>query len=214
MNIAGLAGLSLAAAVGGLYATDALTRGEVYALPYDEAYAELSSMPLPPDVTQLSLGSAGSKVEVRQEGSVIAWLFMADGSESGRFTATLSREGDDRTRVIVDYLPGSEPPEGLMRISDSALMRKLAAAALAEQVDSRLEGRPFERSGFMQRAADHLQNNPDEIKAYGEAVKQTMIDLSEQVRVNAEGTTAPTYDPPVGKPSPDATRPSLDLSKN
>ena len=214
MNLAGIAGLSIAAAVGGLYATDALTRGEVYRLSYDQAFAELSSMPLPEDVTQLSLASVGGKVETRREGPVIAWLFMADGKETGRFTATLSAEGPARTRVIVDYVTRTKAPEGLMRIGDTALMRKLAAAALAEQVDSRLKGRPFERSGFMQRAADHLQNNPDDLKAYGEAVRQTMIDLSEQARTTAEASSVPAYEPPVGKPSPDATRPSLDLSKN
>lgn len=204
----------MAAAVGGLYASDALTRGEVYDLSYDQAFAELSSMPLPAEVTQLSARSAGSRVEVRTQGSVIAWHFLADGRDNGRFTATLSREGGSQTRVIVDFLPGSDAPEGVLRISDTALMRKLAAAAMAEQVDSRLEGRPFEESGFMQRAAEHLQNNPDQLKEYGEAVGQTMNDFYSQARANAEASPVSAYQPPVGKPSPEATRPSLDLSKN
>ncbi len=214
MNLFGVAGLSLAAVAGGLYASDALTRGEVYELSYDEAFAELSSMPLPAEVTQLSLRSVGSKVEVRTEGSVIAWHFMADGMETGRFTATLSREGDDRTRVIADFVPGATEPEGLLRISDTTLMRKMAAAALAEQVDSRLERRPFEQSGFMQRAAEHLQNNPEQLEEYSQAVGQTMIDLYDQASTTAEASSVQPYHQPVGKPSPEATRPSLDLSKN
>lgn len=214
MNLVGVAGLSLAAVAGGLYASDALTRGEVYPLSYDQAFAELSSMPLPAEVTQMSVRSVGSQVEVRTEGSVIAWHFMADGRETGRFTATLSPEGEGKTRVIVDFVSGSHKPEGMLRISDTALMRKLAAAALAEQVDSQLERRPFEQSGFMQRAAEHLQNNPEQLKEYGEAVGQTMNDLYSQARENAEASSVPAYEPPVGKPSPDATRPSLDLSNN
>ena len=212
MNFLGVAGLSLAAVAGGLYASDALTRGEVYDLSYDQAFAELSTMPLPTEVTQLSARSAGSRVEVRTQGSVIAWRFLDDGRENGRFTATLSRESDAQTRVIVDFVLGSDAPEGVLRISDTALMRKLAAAAMAEQVDSRLEGRPFEQSGFMQRAAEHLQNNPEHLKEFGNAVGQTMNDLYSQAQDTA--SSMPAYEQPVGKPSPDATRPSVDLSNN
>jgi len=213
VKLLGLAGLSLAAAAGGLYATDALTRGEVYDLPFDQVYAELSSMPLPDDVAQVSAGRAGNGVVVRREASVISWLFTTGGEEAGRFTATLSPEGPHRTRVIVDYAPGRSVREGILRIGDTAMMRKLAAAAMAEQVDSRLERRPFEQSGFMRRAAEHLQNNPEYLEEYGEAIGQSMIAMTDQIRANSEGVVAPAYEPPVGKPSPEATRPSMDLSK-
>lgn len=206
--------MSAVAAAGGLYATDALTAGEVYDLPFEQAYAELSSMPLPAEVIQVSAAGIGRDVQMRRDASAISWLFLARGEQAARFTATLSREAPGRTRVVVDYEPGPAVPHSLSRLTDTALMRKLAAAAMAEQVDSRLERRPFEQSGFMRRTADHLQNNPDELRAYGEAVGGMMTDLAGQVAANANASVPAAYEPPVGQPSPDATRPSLDLSEN
>jgi hypothetical protein len=219
VNFAGVAGLSIAAAVGGLYATDALTRGEVYDLPFEQVYSELAAMPLPGEVTQVSSAGAGETVEVRRDPDAIHWIFLAGGEQTGRFTAQLSREGAQRTRVIVDFEAGPALTPELAPLSESKLMRKLAAAALAEQVDSRLERRPFEASGFMTRAAEHLQNNPQDLEDYGASIRETMVGLSEQIRANSEGLppsgSVPTYQPqPVGKPNPDATRPSLDLSRN
>lgn len=214
MKIEGLVGLSLAtAAAGGLYASDALTRGEVYDLPFEQVHGELAAMPLPDDVTQVSAAGVGRDIEVHPDQAAINWVFLSNGEQTARFTATLSREGERRTRVVVDYVAGPALPDEMFRISDTTLMRKLAAAALAEQVDSRLERRPFERSGFMTRAAEHLQNNPDAVREYGNAVRDMMIDIADQARANAEASTGPAFDPPVGRPSPDATRPTLELSK-
>ena len=211
MRLFEIAGLSLAAAAGGLYATDALTAGEVYDLPFQSAYAELAVMSLPSEVTQLSLG-AGKNIEVRKTASEISWLFLTDGEEAGRFVAKLSPEGAGKTRVVVDYVPGAAVPEEMLRLSDTQLMRKLAAAAMAEQVDSRLEGRPFQLSGSMQRTAEYLQNNPDALREYGEAIGHTMRGMHEIARRNAEDAVVLSEEQRVGKPSPDATRPSMDLS--
>lgn len=65
----------------------------------------------------------------------------------------------------------------------------------------------------MQRTAEHLQSNPEQLKEFGEAVGQTMIDLHGQASATADSSSMQAYEPPAGMPSPDAARPSTDLSQ-
>ncbi len=211
--LAGLAALGMLG--GGLYATDALTAGTLYEKPYEQAYAELASMPLLPVAGPAHPGS-GSMVVEREPGT-IGWRIAVGSVEVGRFTARLSPAGARRTRVSVEF--ATSPAQiGVNPILASELMTNFARLAMVEQVDARLENRPPDMGEIHLAAARHLQANPEQLRAFGGAVQAQFQRVDSMLRADQSPEWAErleriekSYAPP---PYPeDATRPTTDLSR-
>lgn len=213
-----LAGLGAIGVIGGgLYASDALTEGTVYAKPYAQAYEELAAMPLLP-VTGNTESGNGSMVVERAPGR-IGWRISAGQLELGHFTATLSPVGIDRTRVIIHFA-AAPAVESQNPVLSSQLMNDFARLAMVEQVDARLENRAPDLREIHWAAARHIQANPQLLADFGGAVEAQfnqvdamlrddpaqMAELEQQIN-----DLARAHAPPRTPES--ATRPTTDLSK-
>jgi hypothetical protein len=204
--------------LGGLYASDALSAGQVYDVPLEQAYSELSSMPLPdPLISPVSRGDAAS-VAVRRSPRSIDWHFQIAGQDVAVFTATLSSEGADRTRVRIAYTPAEPPSPELGQLTSTALVRDLARIAMTEQVSAELENRPVDRDKIVDALARHAAAHPDQIREFSRGAGEMVAGLHGQIHENskdlpiaAESLEAPV---PLGldhSAMNAATRPSVEL---
>lgn len=202
---------------GGLYATDALTAGTVYDKPYQQAYEELVAMPLLP-VTGIAEPGSGSMVVERAPGK-IGWRISVGQMEVGRFTASLSPVGGNRTRVLIDF--ATIPAEaGQNPILTSKLMTEFARLAMVEQVDARMENRAPDIREMQWSMARHIQANPAQMREFGGAIDAQFKEVDKMLRENSADTTEfnerlrnieISYAPP---PRPeDATRPAVTFDK-
>ena len=206
------------ALLGGLYAGGAFTPGQVYDVPIAEAYSELATMPLPPMLAQVTGGSDTATVEVRRSEGSINWRFRVGGEDVSIFTARLSPEGPGRTRIRISYEPGKPLSPEIGRLTSSRLMRDLAEITMSEQVDARLEHRPFDQSEAMHAMAVHITEHPEIMQEYGHAVNGMFKEVNRQAAEAAHGASSPGYDvdpPGLNHSAMDAaTRPSVMLPVN
>ena len=210
--VIGVAGSGLLAGV--LYASNAFAPGAVYDKSFDQAYAELSTMPLLPPIGPAGEGAATMN---RAAGS-IDWRLAIGTTEVGRFTARLSPVGANRTRVVVEFASASTAP-GNDPILSSELMTNFARLSMVEQVDARLENRPPDVREIQEAAARHIQANPAQLEAFGGAVGAQFRNVDSMLQADQGAATIAAikdlqarHAPP---PNPqDATRPSVVFPEN
>lgn len=202
---------------GGLYAGGALTPGQVYDVPIAQAYGELVAMPMPPMLAQVTGGSDAATVEVSRSADTIGWHFRVRGQVVSEFTARLSAEGPNRTRVRVSYQPGEPLSPELGRLTSTRLMRDVAEITMREQVDAQLEHRPFDQSDAMHAMAAHITDNPEIVREYGQAVNGMFQEVNRQAADAANSSSGPAPGPAAGmnhSAMDAATRPSVVLPVN
>jgi hypothetical protein len=185
--------------LGGLYASGAPAPGRIYDMPYEQAYAELSSMPVPGALIGTDSGSGAPSVVIRRSPRSIGWQFQVGGHDVALFTVRLSPEGPDRTRVRVEYSPGEDLSPELRHLSSAGLIRELARLAMSEQVEAQLEHRPVDQDRIVEALARHAAAHPEQIREFEGALGQTVAGLHRQVNENApEGSAsaaAGSWDP-------------------
>src|SRR5687767_14505915 len=199
--------------LGGIYAADGLTPGQVYDMPVAQAANELASMPLPKLFVQATTGTDATAVQVRRSGETIGWHFQVRGEDVAVFTARLSAEGANKTRVRVSFTPGEPLSPELGRLTSTRLMRDLAAIAMSEQVDAQLEHRPFDPDDTVEALARHAAAHPELVREYGLAVGGMFNDIHSQIQENSPEVTSHAISqapPGLDKTAMDAaTRPSV-----
>jgi hypothetical protein len=197
---AGGSGLLLA----GLYAGDALTAGEVYDVPLEQAYGELSAMRVPAALMQVRAGVHAPEVAVRQSFPVIDWHFQLDGRDVATFTARLSPEGPGRTRVRVEYTPGEASAPELIHLTSAGLVRDLARLTMSEQIDAQLERRPVDDDRAIEALARHAAAHPKQIREFEQAMGEMAAGLYRQANETARDAApaASRASPPVDAPAP------------
>lgn len=197
--------------MGGLYAGDALTPGQVYDKPFAQAYAELAAMPVPGLLAQGVGGSDATSVEVQRAPGSISWGFHLGGQTALTFTARLSAEGSARTRVRIDYAPGVHVSPELKRLASTRLMSDFAEIAMAEQVDAELEDRTADKAEMLSALARHAADHPELVREYGQAVGGIFKEIGNQAAANA-GAGGPSVQEPIPHRAMEAaTRPSVIL---
>ena len=185
--IAAIAGIG--AVAGGVHYSGVLDRGEVYAKPYSVVYAELVSMPLPNEVESFA---GADEVRMTQAPDQIEWHFRDDRGEIAVFSAHLSQEDTRHTRVKVDFKTGDGLDESSGRLLSTDLLRSTARSAMAEQLDARLSGRPYDSQHMGQILGEHLRDHPEEMKQYGESLDQIFKDTAAQMKLDSEGGSGGT----------------------
>lgn len=160
---------AVAVAAGGIVVagtgTKAGAEGEVYDMSSAQARAELSAAPFPSEMQTAYGKTLGRHVEVEQgpDGSVV-WRFTQQGYELARFTAVLTDEGSDKTRISVAFKPSA-----LMKEKEELLFNPLVANAaetmLAEHVDAALERRPFDEARVKAAVTAYAAMHPDEVES-------------------------------------------------
>lgn len=208
----GLAGSGLLA--GGLYATGALTPGTVYDKPFDEAYADLSSMPVTPllgfdkAMPGPGAGQRVDQVSMTRTANSIGWRLTVGPTEIATFTAQLTPVGPSRTRVTVDFRPNGKGSE--KSLESTVMITDLARIAMAEQIDARLENRQSNARAMFLAMGRHITANPDQLRDFGRAVEGAMG----EVAVQLHGTDGDSNRPSRPHDLNDPTRPSAMLPAN
>jgi hypothetical protein len=197
-------------AVGGLYAGGALSPGEVYDLPVADARSRLTSMPMPPMLRESTVGSDAAAVTMDAGVESVSWRISSRPDYSAVFTAHLSPEGAG-TRVAVTYEVHTSDSSFADPMLSTRFMRGAAESVFREQVDARLEGRPFDLLAAMDAFAREAAADPDQVRELGLTIKDMMTEAANQAHAAAN---AGSSHPDASATMRAATRPSTDLSAN
>jgi hypothetical protein len=197
--------------LGSLYASDALTAGRVYDIPLQQAYSELSTMPVPDPLLQATTANGATSVAIRRSAEAIDWQFEVRGRNVATFTVRLSAESADRTRVRIEYTPGEPLSPELGHLTSAALIRDLARIAMSEQVEAQLEHRPFDQNEIVDALARHAASHPEQVREYGVAVGEMLVGMRRQIDENSRGLSTagadeiqPSLPPGFDQPPVDA----------
>lgn len=189
------------ALVGGLYAGDLLTHGDVHDLPLNEARARLIAMPLPRDML-LAAGPSTGNVSVTSDSSSVSWR-IGGFEESAQFTARLEAVSAGRTRVTLEHAPTRATGSMTGRLTSTRFMRGFSDSSFSEAVDATLEGRAFSRDRSLDAFAQHQSMNPGEVKELSHAVRGMMLDVHNQLNQQISENSTPVVDHGTyGKPRP------------
>lgn len=178
MLLAGAASL----AGGGAYYGGAFHSGEYYEMAPAEVSEKLQYMQLPEEFTH-ALGESGMLQfrTLSATSEAVEWDLLLNGHGVAEITAELSPSGSG-TRVAIDF-----------EVLESALAQDLAAGTpidnefvgevvemgFAEQIDSHLDGRPFNKDKLAFALAMHVAANPGKVQAYAkemQEMEQSMTD--------------------------------------
>ncbi len=117
----------------------------------DADYAEGAALPTP-----------SSHVSVRvswAELSSITWHYDYNGTEFGRYVATMAPEGETGTRVTLDAQPTEAQVAGFTP-GDLDAMRRSAQVVVSERLAASIEGRPFNTAAINEHFRNHVIANP------------------------------------------------------
>lgn len=157
---------------GGVYLHGPLRYGETYNRDLDSAYETVRAMPMPPTFKTMVAGVRGGDIKREfVDGKSLTWTFKSNGKEGAVFTVTFTPTGEpNRTYVSTSY-ERLEHAKLLYDASDSLLgdpqlFDQMARVTLREQVDAKLERRPFNKkltmdvmSGWMMANMGKVQQN-------------------------------------------------------
>lgn len=187
--------------VGGLYAGGAFDRGQVYDLPIAEVRARLAEVQIPQMAADTAIHpiTAGDSVEWR-----------VNGAAGATFSAALSSEGPNRTRVKLDYEPARVDGSFGDRLRSTRFLRGFAETTFEEEVDARLEGRVADQAQAMRDFAREVAADPEAVRELGLVTQEMFKSVSEQLnenmraeriepsaRTRMEATTKPMIQLPV-----------------
>lgn len=210
MHWGGIAGVSGVAAV----AAVAVTGPEVVRYPVVESVARerLATAALP----AMLIGMSGGKVVMIREAGGITWKI---GSGEGQSVGRVTLEGDGAATNVTIRFELGDNALGDSPLSGTRLTKSMAESMFKEHVDSVLSGRPFDPQRSMMTTAMEIQNNPEVMREYGQAIGDQFNQVSEMLNENGEFSTFPSTlpsEPAVNgreavAPNPDSTRPTTPL---
>lgn len=136
------------AIAGGIYWHGPLKSGATFARPATEVSYVLETMALP-EAVEGSFGGTPS-VSSRREtvpGKSVTYYFFARGAQAAKFVAEIDPVDEGHTRVST-RMTMSDDAEKLMKVQFMPMAQQfkiVGAAAMNEQIASRLERRPFNK---------------------------------------------------------------------
>lgn len=166
----GGAAIALAA---GAYFHGPLKSGETYnGKPFD-VYRAVESSPLPSMFSKMVYNQRGGAVTRggEPEKSMI-WYFHANGKQVAKYTVNISPSGADKTRVTTSFEMSDDAEKALGKgfaISGADQYKVIGRVSMNEQIDSRLEKRPFDYGKINEAMSAYVLTNMNKIQ--GEALK-------------------------------------------
>ena len=163
---------------GGVWYSGALGGGEFYPVAPGEVAHELAIMQMPDEIQASLDGNDMVRLRTTRKGNEeVRWDVLLNGIPVAKFIAELE-PADGGTNVSVDF-ELSDSSLGKAAGKDTPLSTELvqtiAEIALAEQVDSTLEKREFDRERVANAAAMWVASHPGATMAYGMKM-QAMIE--------------------------------------
>ena len=166
-------GGAAAALATGAYFHGPLKGGETYNRKPFEVYRAVESSPLPSLFSKMVYNQRGGTVTRggEPEKSMI-WYFHANGKQVAKYRVNLSPAGADKTRVTTSFTMSDDAESALgkgIAISGADQYRVVGRVSMDEQIDSRLDKRPFDYSKVSDAMSAYVLTNMNKIQ--GEALK-------------------------------------------
>jgi hypothetical protein len=185
---------------GGAYFSGALDGGEVYNMSAEQVAGELEHMVLPQDLESSMDSMEGTTVHVSRNGlKSVTWTFSLSGMDIAEFTAELTDEGPNKTRVNVNFeIPESGAGEFTKDTpAASLLIKAVAEIAMAEQLDATLEKRKYDSKRVGNTIAAYAITHPAEVMAFGNAMSKFTAHADPEMLADLEAAMAdePGYEP-------------------
>ena len=158
-------------------------RGIDYDGSVQSVHAELASMSLPQEFADSVNDDGRGSIRVdSRDPHQISWHFQIDGQELGKVTAALTPKGSNTTNVAVEWDPGDDLPKGstARAVAMQPLVEEVSETFMAEQIDSTLEDRPFDKRAVGLQLASYVASHPREMKQYMAKVQS----LAEEAKNN------------------------------
>jgi hypothetical protein len=180
--------------------------GEKYPVPATEAYATLSSVGTPTGVSPLPAAFSGVSVSFDSlpSDSQVRWRFSHNGSDIGAIVAKVDPSGDKASVVSLSYVDGTAPDGEWNNKQVRTMIKTGMKPLIAEAIDSRFDGRPFDMELYRQINLTLVQTN------IGGMMKDASSAMDEAVAKQKEERAQSAA---RGNNPYDATKPSVDLSK-
>ena len=194
--------------VGGLYAGGAFDRGQVYELPIAEVRARLATVQIP---HMAAATGTGRSAEIHPLSSADSIEWRLNGTSGAVFSARMSSEGPNRTRVTLDYEPASVDGSYGDRLRSTQFLRGFAETTFAEEVDARLDGRVADQAQAMRDFARQFASDPEAVRELGLVTQDMFKSVSEQLKENSH---AQPFGPAAQARMDAATKPMIQLPVN
>jgi hypothetical protein len=111
---------------------------------YPIAAAEVTSKLMATRPPMFVFGNSGANVMVTQgDGGAVHWTILQGGKQVMRLTASVTPDGDSASRVAVSVDPPSNDSATASSMAENPQIVKLYKAAMAEQIDAKLNNREF-----------------------------------------------------------------------
>ena len=157
----------------GAYFHGPLKTGETYEKTPFEVYRAVESSPLPSLFSKMVYNQRGGAVTRggEPEKSMI-WYFHANGNQVAKYTVSISQAGANKSRVLTSFEMSPDAEKALgkgIAISGAEQYKVIGRVSMNEQIDSRLDKRPFDYSKVSDAMSAYVLANMGKIQ--GEALK-------------------------------------------
>ncbi len=190
-----------ALAAGGIYLHDPSSAGETYPLSVADVEYTLGAMSLP-DYVENTLGTlpGGNSTRTVVPGKSVTYYFHARGGDAGKFTAELSAVDATHTRVTTSMTMNGGADE-LMKTKYLPVGKEFGVVGrdtMREQIDARLERRPFDKEVTKKAMAGFAVAN------MGAMMKSTNDVMDDVAKMQENRTVEPAFvpGPPIVEPVP------------
>jgi hypothetical protein len=175
-----LYGLPLALPIVGVLGYQALPdSGAVYAVPLDQAYAQLSVMELEPGLRSMIAASddLGMSTETVPNQAVV-WKFTNEGAVVGQVRADLAASGADKTRVKVSFelAERGDLKHHAAFVNQQELVSSFIKINLQERIAAKLEGRKFDESKVGSAMSQYALSHPQAMMKFGYDMSRAQYD--------------------------------------
>jgi hypothetical protein len=187
---------------GGAYVGGAFDQGEYYAMAPAAVEARLASVQFGEE-----LGPAEAddiKLVLRSRGpSLLRWDLMIEGERIASVRANLAPDGTG-TRVLTDF--AFAKGDALMGLESDPLLNEVAEIAMAEKIDSTLDGRAFNRERVGAKLALVIASDPAAVERLKDRMEETSERRLDRLKDDLErereyGAPTSSAKPTYGKPT-------------
>lgn len=160
-----LGALAVAGVGAGIYSTGAFEQSQYYDMAPQDVIAKLRNMQLPAQFAELETGAGD--VQFRWLGATpeaARWDITWRGEHLADVTANLSPSGSG-TNVSVSFEFADSPvTDDVRKLApiDNEFMGEMVEIGIGEQIDSTLDGRPFDEERMAAAMAVYIMNNPQQ----------------------------------------------------
>lgn len=172
----------------GAYFHGPLKMGETYNRSPIEVYRIVESSPLPSMFDKMVYNQRGGAVTRggEPEKSMI-WYFHANGKQVAKYTVNISPSGAEKTRVSTSFEMSDDAEKVLgqgIAISGADQYKVIGRVSMNEQIDSRLDKRPFDSGKIADAMSAYVLTNMNKIQ--GRALESMDKAAGEFKKMDAE----------------------------